>query len=549
MGFARRRRVLDPLLTTYRKKEIKSLKNFSWKLILVFVVLVTAIIYLLPSLKPTLWPHKQINLGLDLQGGMHLVLEVDTEKALESTVERISQEIREQLKKERIRNVAIDRVEGTKLSIQIKKEENIEKVRALLDNDFRDLRELSDRKVNGVQTISMDIPDSDREQIEKLAVDQALETIRNRIDQFGVSEPDIRRQGLNRILIQLPGIKDTQRAKDLIGKTALLEFKLVDDTQSIDSALQGNVPPGREILYQIDEDPETQRTTKRPYLLKKRTLLTGAHLTEARVEISNQFNEPHVAITFDKKGARIFERITGDNVNKQLAIVLDNTVYSAPVIQDKIAGGRAQITGRFTTDEARDLAIVLRAGALPAPVNILEERTVGPSLGADSIRKGLLSLCIGGLLVVIFMVIYYKTSGLIADLALLLNILLIGAGLAAFGATLTLPGIAGIILTIGMAVDANVIIFERIREEMAIGRTPRASIDAGYDRATLTILDANVTTLIAAVVLFQFGTGPVKGFAVTLSLGVIASMFTALILSRMIFDYILMNRKVKTLSI
>jgi preprotein translocase subunit SecD len=547
MGLARR--VLDPLLTTYRKKEIKSLKNFSWKLILVFVVLVAAIIYILPSLKPTLWPHKQINLGLDLQGGMHLVLEVDTEKALESTIERISQEIREQLKKERIRNIAIDRVEGIKISIQIKKEESIEKVKALLDNDFRDLRELSDRTINGVQTILMDIPDSDREQIEKLAVDQALETIRNRIDQFGVSEPDIRRQGLNRILIQLPGIKDTQRAKDLIGKTALLEFKLVDDTQSIDSALQGNVPPGREILYQIDEDPETQRTTKKPYLLKKRTLLTGAHLTEARVEISNQFNEPYVSITFDKKGARIFERITGDNVNKQLAIVLDNTVYSAPVIQDKIAGGQARITGRFTTDEARDLAIVLRAGALPAPVNILEERTVGPSLGADSIRKGLLSMCIGGLLVVIFMVIYYKTSGLIADLALLLNILLIGAGLAAFGATLTLPGIAGIILTIGMAVDANVIIFERIREEIAIGRTPRASIDAGYDRATLTILDANVTTLIAAVVLFQFGTGPVKGFAVTLSLGVIASMFTALILSRMIFDYILMNRKVKTLSI
>jgi preprotein translocase subunit SecD len=364
-----------------------------------------------------------------------------------------------------------------------------------------------------------------------------------------VSEPDIRRQGLNRILIQLPGIKDTQRAKDLIGKTALLEFKLVDDTQSIDSALQGNVPPGREILYQIDEDPETQRTSKRPYLLKKRTLLTGAHLTEARVEISNQFNEPHVAITFDKKGARIFERITGDNIKKQLAIVLDNTVYSAPVIQDKIAGGRAQITGRFTMDEARDLAIVLRAGALPAPVNILEERTVGPSLGADSIRKGLLSMIIGGLLVIIFMVIYYKTAGLIADVALFLNILLIGAGLAGLQATLTLPGIAGIILTIGMAVDANVIIFERIREEVALGRTARAAIDAGYNRATLTVLDANVTTLIAAVVLFQFGTGPVKGFAVTLSLGVIASLFTALILSRMIFDYILMNRKVKTLSI
>ncbi|MDX2502069.1 MAG: protein translocase subunit SecD, partial [Deltaproteobacteria bacterium] len=505
------------------------MKNFSWKLVLVFVVIVAAIIYVLPSLKPDLWPHKQINLGLDLQGGMHLVLEVDTEKALESTVERISQEIREQLKKERIRQVSIDRVEGTKISAQVKDDESLDKFRTLLDEEFRDLRELSNRKVDGVQTIMMDIPDIDSEQIEKLAVDQALETIRNRIDQFGVSEPDIRRQGENRILIQLPGIKDTQRAKDLIGKTALLEFKMVDDTQSLDSALKGAVPPGRQILYQVDEDPETQRTTKTPFLLKKRTLLTGAHLTEARVEIDNQFNEPYVSITFDKKGARIFERITGDNVNKRLAIVLDNSVYSAPVIQEKIAGGQARITGRFTTDEARDLAIVLRAGALPAPVNILEERTVGPSLGADSIRKGLLSMIIGGLLVIIFMVIYYKTAGLIADLALLLNILLIGAGLAAFGATLTLPGIAGIILTIGMAVDANVIIFERIREEMALGRTPRASIDAGYDRATLTILDANVTTLIAALVLFQFGTGPIKGFAVTLSLGVIASMFTALI--------------------
>jgi len=516
---------------------------------LVFVVIVTAIIYILPSWKPTLWPHKQINLGLDLQGGMHLLLEVDTEKALESTVERISQEIREQLKKERIRHVAIDRVEGIKISAQIKKEESIEKFRALLDDEFRDLRELSDKKVDGVQTIMMDIPDSDRDQIEKLAVDQALETIRNRIDQFGVSEPDIRRQGENRILIQLPGIKDTQRAKDLIGKTALLEFKLVDDTQSLDGALRGNVPPGREILYKIDEDPETQRTSKTPFLLKKRTLLTGAYLTDARVQIDSQFNEPYVSINFDKKGARIFERITGENVNKRLAIVLDNNVYSAPVIQEKIAGGQARITGRFTTEEARDLAIVLRAGALPAPVNILEERTVGPSLGADSIRNGLLSMCIGGLLVLIFMVIYYKTAGLIADVALFLNILLIGAGLAGLQATLTLPGIAGIILTIGMAVDANVIIFERIREEMALGRTPRAAIDAGYDRATLTILDANVTTLIAAVVLFQFGTGPIRGFAVTLSLGVVASMFTALILSRLIFNYISVNRKVKTLSI
>ena len=525
------------------------MKNISWKLVLVFAVIIAAIIYILPTLKPELWPHKKINLGLDLQGGMHLVLEVDTDKAVESTAERVSQEIRQQLREKRLRQVAVDRIEGTKISAEVKKEENIEKFKELLDDDFRDLRKITEQTADGTYSIVLGLTDTDRDHIEKLAVDQALETIRNRIDQFGVAEPDIRRQGENRILIQLPGIKDTQRAKDLIGKTALLEFKLVDDTASVDAALKGDVPPGRQILYRVEENPETRRTTKTPFLLKKRTLLTGAYLTDARVQIDSQFNEPYVSIDFDKKGARIFERITEDNVNKRLAIVLDNSVYSAPVIQEKIAGGQARITGRFTTEEARDLAIVLRAGALPAPVNILEERTVGPSLGADSIRKGLLSMCIGGLLVVVFMIIYYKTAGLIADLALALNIVLIGAGLAGFQATLTLPGIAGIILTIGMAVDANVIIFERIREELTLGRTPRAAVDAGYDRATLTILDANVTTLIAAVVLFQFGTGPVKGFAVTLSLGVIASLFTALILSRMIFDYLLMYRQTKMLSI
>jgi preprotein translocase subunit SecD len=525
------------------------LKNISWRLVLVFAVLVAAIIYILPSFKPALWPHKQINLGLDLQGGMHLVLEVDTEKAVDSTTERISQEIREQLKNERIRHVSVNRIEGSRISVEVNKEESIDKLKALLDDEFRDLRELSKTETGGSYAVVMDIPDPDREQIKKLAVDQALETIRNRIDQFGVAEPDIRRQGENRILIQLPGISDTQRAKDLIGKTALLEFKLVDDTGSVDAAVKGTIPPGRELLYQVEEDPQTRRTTKTPFLLRKRSLLTGASLTDARVQIDSQFNEPYVSINFDKKGARIFERITADNVNNRLAIVLDNNVYSAPVIQEKIAGGQARITGRFTTEEARDLAIVLRAGALPAPVNILEERTVGPSLGADSIRKGLISMMIGGVLVIIFMIIYYKMAGLIADIALFLNILLIAAGLSGFGATLTLPGIAAIILTIGMAVDANVIIFERVREELALGRTPRAAVNAGYDRATLTILDANVTTLIAAVVLFQFGTGPIKGFAVALSLGVVASMFTALIVSRLIFEYVLMNKKTQTLSI
>ncbi len=294
---------------------------------------------------------------------------------------------------------------------------------------------------------------------------------------------------------------------------------------------------------------ETKRVIKRPYLVKKAALLTGAYLTDASVQIDSQYNEPYVSIDFDKKGAKIFERITEENVKKRLAIVLDNKVYSAPVIQEKISGGHARITGSFTTEEARDLAIVLRAGALPAPVKMLEERTVGPSLGTDSINKGLFSMLVGGLLVILFMAFYYKWSGVVADLALMFNIVIMAGTLAAFQATLTLPGIAGIILTIGMAVDANVLVFERIREELSLGKTPRAAIDAGYERATLTILDSNITTLIAGLVLFQFGTGPVKGFAVTLCIGIISSVFTALVLSRLIFDYFLYYRKIKKLSI
>jgi preprotein translocase subunit SecD len=525
----------------------ESLKKFSWKLILVFVVIVTAVIYVLPTFEPNLWPHKQINLGLDLQGGMHLVLEVDTDKAVDGQVERIMQEVRDQLRKERLRGVSLDRIEGNKIAATIKDPQIAEKFNALIKDEF-DILESSQKLIDGASKTVLALPQSEADSVKKMAVDQALETIRNRIDQFGVAEPDIRRQGAKRILIQLPGIRDADRAKDLIGRTALLEFKLVDSAGDVSSAEKGNVPPGREVLYRVETDADTGRVTKIPFLLKKRTLLTGANLTNARVDF-DQFNVPFVSINFDKKGARDFERITGENVNQRLAIVLDDTVASAPTIQEKIAGGQARITGNFSLDEAKDLAIVLRAGALPAPVNILEERTVGPSLGADSIRKGLISMLIGGVLVVLFMIVYYKGAGVIADVALILNIILIAAGLAAASATLTLPGIAGIILTIGMAVDANVIIFERIREELALGRTPRAAIDAGFDRATLTILDANVTTLIAAIVLFQFGTGAVRGFAVTLSLGVIASMFTALVLSRLIFDYILAGRKVKTLSI
>ncbi|MDF1589996.1 MAG: protein translocase subunit SecD [Desulfobacterales bacterium] len=525
------------------------MKKISWRMVFVLIITVVAIVYILPTFQPALWPYKKINLGLDLQGGMHLVLEVDTIKAVESTVERIAQELRTSLRDERIRYTAIDRVGGTTISAKINGQENIEKFEKLLDKDFKDLRILSKMVRDDVLDIAMDLPEKESDGIRLLAAEQALETIRNRIDQFGVNEPDIRNQGENRILIQLPGITDTQRAKALIGKTALLEFKLLDEGHDVEAALKGDIPAGSELLYQITIDTETLREIKTPYLIKKRTLLTGAYLTDAKVQIDSQFNEPYVSIDFDKKGARIFERITEENVKKRLAIILDNKVYSAPVIQEKISGGAARITGNFTAETARDLAIVLRAGALPAPVNIIEERTVGPSLGTDSIRKGLIAMLIGGLVVVLFMAIYYKGAGLIADFALLLNLVLVAGGLAAFQATLTLPGIAGIILTIGMAVDANVLIFERIREELALGKTPRASVDAGFNRAALTILDANITTLIAALVLFQFGTGPIKGFAVTLSLGVVSSVFTALVVSRLIFDHLLMNRKIKQLSI
>jgi len=286
-----------------------------------------------------------------------------------------------------------------------------------------------------------------------------------------------------------------------------------------------------------------------PYLLKKRSPLTGESITDARVQLDTQMGEPYVSLSFDSRGARVFERITGDNVGKRLAIVLDDKVYSAPVIRDKISGGRAQITGAFTMDDAKDLAIVLRAGALPAPVKILEERTVGPSLGKDSIDQGLRSMMIGGIIVLILVAFYYRLSGLIADMTLLLNIPFILGGLAMFGATLTLPGIAGIILTIGMSVDANVLIFERIREELRMGKPARAAMESGFARAVVTILDSNVTTMIAALVLLQFGTGPVRGFAVTLIIGLVSNVLTAVFMARIVFDYLYVHKRWKTISI
>ncbi|HEX6776481.1 MAG TPA: protein translocase subunit SecD, partial [Methylomirabilota bacterium] len=377
------------------------------------------------------------------------------------------------------------------------------------------------------------------------------ETIRNRIDQFGVAEPSIQQQGDNRILVQLPGVQDPERAKSLIGKTALLEFKLVDDRVDPVAAGAGSaaLPPTDELLYERRVDPETKQERRIPIVVQKKAMLTGADVSDAEVRL-DQGNQPYVSLTLTPAGGKVFAQVTTDNVGKLMAIVLDGNVYSAPRIQERIPSGQAQITGSFTLEQARDLKIVLKAGALPAPVQILEERSVGPSLGADSIRRGILSTAGAAIAVVAFMLIYYRLSGFIADVALALNLLILLAAMAGFHATLTLPGIAGVVLTIGMAVDTNILIFERIREELRSGKTVRAAIDSGFARAFRTVIDTHVTVLVSAAILYQFGTGPVKGFAVTLAIGIFASLFTAVFFTRLIFDIVYMRgRKVESISI
>ena len=513
-------------------------KEFYWKIVLILVVVVVSVWFAHPI-------KDKINLGLDLQGGMHLVLDVEAEKAVESTLDRYVMNLRDAFKKDKIESASVERDKDNILInlSDTSKEKDVEKA----VSEITDMEKISSS--SGSNRMVYQINGKMRKYIEERAVDQGLETIRNRIDQFGVAEPSIQRQGDRRIIIQLPGIKDTDRAIQLIGKTAQLEFKLVDDDRSLEDALKGNIADGDEMLYQRVTNPDSGEVSKKPFLIKKEVMMTGESIVNAEVRIDSQYNEPYVSIEFDKGGSNLFGKITKDNVKKRLAIVLDNNVYSAPVIQEEISGGRAQITGSFTTEEAHDLAIVLRAGALPAPVKILENRTVGPSLGKDSIEMGLKSTIMSGVLILIFMIFYYRLSGFIANIALFLNLIILAGAMAYFKATLTLPGIAGIILTIGMAVDANILIYERIREELRHGKTIRAAIDSGFKRVFITIFDANITTLIAALVLFQFGTGPIKGFAVTLSIGIVASMFTAVFVSRFIFDLMASKMRMEKLSI
>ncbi|ATX80001.1 preprotein translocase subunit SecD [Mariprofundus aestuarium] len=504
-----------------------------WKYGLILTVLVVSLMGALPNFTtpPSWWPSALSNpmsLGLDLKGGIHLVLDVDVDKAVSHSVEGDIDTARQVLRKDRIRysKLASD---GSSLTIVIKEAADADAAAKILAENFSTY----DITNPAADTFVLNLKPASDKEIRKFAVDQSIEVIRGRIDALGTTEPVIVKQGERRILVQIPGYEDTTHAKQLIGRTAQLEFKLVDEKGDLEKALSGRIPPGDIIMY-APEQTRNGKSFRQPYLLKKHTELSGNEIADARVSIDSRFNEYAVTLKFNSKGARKFDKLTAAHVGERFAIILEGTVNSAPVIRERIAGGSAQITGSFSPEEARDLAIVLRAGALPAPVKVVEERSIGPSLGQDSIDQGLNSIIIGSILVLIFMGIYYRMFGMVANVALAFNMLLILAAMSIIGGTMTLPGIAGIVLTIGMAVDANVLIFERIREELALGKTPLAAIDGGYDKAFSTIVDANITTLIAAIVLFQFGSGPVKGFAVTLSVGILASMFTAITVTRAI---------------
>ncbi len=499
-------------------------------------------------------PNKGVVLGLDLRGGSHLIFEVDLKRARQITIERIGLHLQSLLEKKNFKPSV--KVEGERIFIQPVSDE----VKRLVRENYPDLN-LTEQG----QNIVGELPESAFKRVETTSVDQAIEVIRNRIDQLGVAEPVIHKQGENEIVVQLPGVKDPKKALEIIGKTAQLEFKLLDEETTLWRELPSLIKQGEEeaflnqwkaklsenneIVFQKIINKDTGVIYKRPYIVKKEVLLTGDLLAEAHVSIDQRFNEPYVSLRFNDAGAKIFEEITAKYVKRRLAIILDGNLYSAPVIQERIEGGNAQISGSFTLEEAKDLAIVLRAGALPAPVKLIQNVTVGPTLGKDSIEAGKMAVIIASILVVLFMIVYYRLSGLIADFALILNILLLIGALAALNATLTLPGIAGIALAVGMAVDSNILMFERIREEIRLGKTPKAAIESGYKKAFWTIFDSHVTTLITAAVLFHFGSGPIKGFAVTLSLGVAINLFTALIGTKTVFDFIYIGKERKSLSI
>ncbi len=519
-----------------------------WQIGVVAAIVVAAMLFAVPNLfdraslrdYPSWLPSNQVNLGLDLQGGSHLLLEVQVSDIARERMATLVDDTRVALRRAGVKYTGL-KSEGDRV------------VFSLIDPAQREATEDAvdgidpDAEIDGDDSgaFSIVLGEAALEERQRAAVAQSIEIVRRRIDETGVREPTIQRQGDDRILVQLPGVDDPERVKRLLGKTAKLTFHLLDENVTEQDRRSGRTPRGALRLPSDELDANGEEIF---YVIRKRVMVSGDSLVDAATT-RDQNGQWAVSFRFDSSGARKFGDVTTENVGKPFAIVLDERVISAPVIREPIVGGSGQITGNFTVEEANDLSLLLRAGALPAPMKILEERTVGPDLGEDSIEAGKIACIVGLAAVLLFMALYYGFFGLVADLALILNLIIILGVLSLLQATLTLPGIAGIVLTIGMAVDANVLIFERIREEARAGRAPFSAMEAGYRRAFTTIIDSNLTTLIAAVILFVIGTGPVKGFAVTLGIGIATSMFTAMLLSRIVLVTWLRRRRPALLPI
>lgn len=577
-------------------------KKWRWKAILVVLLTLFGVYQLIPTVlkfnkerealeeagKPLplylkLFPKEVLNLGLDLRGGIYIEMEVDLKNAIKRRTDIFATDIESYLNDKKITFAGISQPnDDGRLYIKTDSVEDMNAIKQLISSDWRETFVVESATTeNNQSTLIVKFNDEYKSFFEGRAVEQALETIRNRIDRYGVSEPTILKQGSNRIAIELPGLDDPERAINIIKKTGQLDFKIVDETinqatltglvdetrknnnlpdnysadtvEKINNFLEKNIPEGTEIAFELQRDPVTKNIVKgTPYLLQKKAEVTGDMLQNAMVSVHD--NEPYVDLSLDKRGTKLFADLTGKNVGKKLAIVLDGNVMKAPVIKEAIPQGRAQITLGYggygeTMKEAEDLVLVLQEGALPARLIEAAKNIVGPTLGYDSIRDGIRASLIAAIVVILFMIIYYNFSGLWADLALMVNLLLVLAILAVFQATLTLPGIAGIVLTIGMAVDANVLINERIREELRAGRTPRESVENGYKHALSAIIDSNITTLITGIILYQYGTGPIRGFAVTLCIGILTTLFTSIVITKLIFEHRVIKGKVQKLSI
>jgi preprotein translocase subunit SecD len=479
------------------------------------------------------WAQRHLVLGLDLQGGSHLLLEVDANSVRKDKLDQVRDDVRRTLRDARIGYTGLS-VKGDNVEVRVKEQDlstALSKLRELSQPLGGVLGSTGQRSVEvadaGGGLIRLSVPQAAITERLRQAVQQSIQIIEKRVNELGTVEPLIQRQGVDRVLVQVPGLQDPTRLKEILGKTAKMDFRMVDTSVSPEQALQGRVPPDSEVLRGV-EPPHV------PYVVKKQVLVSGADLTDAQPGFDQRTGQPIVSFRFNTSGARKFAIATTENVKQPFAIILDNEVISAPVIQEPITGGSGQISGNFTVQQANDLAILLRAGALPAPLTIIEERTVGPGLGQDSIAAGELASYVGSVLVVVFMTLTYRLFGLFANIAVAINVAMIFGILSLLNATLTLPGIAGIVLTVGIAVDSNVLIYERIREELRGGRNAISAIDAGFSRALATIMDSNITTFIAAAVLFYIGTGPVRGFAVTLGIGILTTVFTAFTVTRLI---------------